>query len=77
MQCAAHYPWFTKTLIGMIPKSAMKTHDEHSLYTHNRVSKRIELGTTRKDLIEGLLMKQEELVSVPVAYSRVFLAHRT
>lgn len=61
MQCAAHYPWFTRTLIGMIPKSAMKTHDEHGTYTHNRVMKRIELGKTRNDLIEGLLMKQDEL----------------
>lgn len=64
MQCAPHYPWFTKVLIGMIPKSAMKTRDEHNAFTHNRVMKRIELGKSRHDLIEGLLLKQEELVSV-------------
>lgn len=61
MQSAAHYPWFTRTLISMIPKSVMKTHEEHEAFSHNRVTKRIELGKTRNDLIEGLLIKQEEL----------------
>lgn len=73
MQCAAHWPWFTRTLISMIPKSAMKSHEEHDAFTHNRVLKRIRLGKTRHDLIEGLLMKQEELVSQAKATQEVLI----
>lgn len=63
MQTAAHYPTITRLLLKLVPKSLMASHDQHGLFTHNRVAKRMELGKVRHDLIEGLLMKQEDWVS--------------
>lgn len=63
MQTAAHYPTITRLLLNLVPKSLMESHNQHGLFTHNRVAKRMELGKVRHDLIEGLLMKQEDWVS--------------
>lgn len=65
MQCAIHYPPIKGLLLKMIPKRMTKVLADHTNLTHQKVSKRIELGKTRHDLIEGLLMKQAELVSCP------------
>lgn len=72
MQSAAHYPWLTRLLISMIPKSFTNTFDEHNRFAHNRVAKRIEMGKVRHDLIEGLLMKQDDLVSFRERYIYTF-----
>ncbi|KAG8158063.1 hypothetical protein KVR01_011824 [Diaporthe batatas] len=60
MQSAAHYPTITKSLLRLVPKSLMKSFNEHAVFTQNRVAKRMELGKVRHDLIEGLIMKQED-----------------
>lgn len=66
MQTAIHYPSIKNLLLKCVPKHYMDIHAEHEAFTHERVSKRVELGKQRNDLIEGLLMKQDELVSLPV-----------
>lgn len=60
MQTAAHYPTITNLLLKMVPKRLMASHEQHGVFTHNRVAKRMELGKVRHDLMEGLLMKQED-----------------
>lgn len=62
MQTAVHFPAIKNLLLKMVPKKFMDIHAEHTAFTHKKVSKRIELGKTRNDLIEGLLIKQDELV---------------
>lgn len=63
MQTAVHYPLFKNLLLKMIPKRYLEIFAQHKAFAHEKVSKRIQLGKTRHDLIEGLLMKQDELVS--------------
>lgn len=65
MQTAIHYPTIKRLLLNMIPESSKKALQDHTAFTHEKVSKRIELGSARHDLIQGLLMKQTELVSCP------------
>ncbi|KAF3763603.1 cytochrome P450 [Cryphonectria parasitica EP155] len=60
MQSAIHYPLIKDLLINSIPKSFMKVLDDNAEFAHRKVSKRIELGASRNDLIEGLLMKQDD-----------------
>lgn len=67
MQCAIHYPAIKGLLLKMIPKSITKIYEEHTAYTRLKIGKRVELGKTRNDLIEGLLVKQDQLVSAHVA----------
>lgn len=63
MQTAIHYPTIKMALINMIPKSMRNVLEEHGALTHDKVSRRIAAGKGRHDLLEGLLMKEEELVS--------------
>lgn len=67
MQSAIHYPSIKNLLLKCVPKHYMDIHAEHEAFTHERISKRVELGKQRNDLIEGLLMKQDELVSSPAS----------
>lgn len=41
----------------------MEIHRQYVGFAHERISKRIQLEKSRNDLIEGLLMKQDDLVS--------------
>lgn len=66
MQCAIHFPTLKDLLLNMIPPSIKKIHGEHTAYTRHKIGKRMDLSTTRYDLIGGLLQKQDELVSSPV-----------
>lgn len=79
MQSAIHYPSIKNLLLKCVPKHYMDIHAEHEAFTHERVSKRVELGKQRDDLIEGLLMKQDELVSLPPAtrLANIMPCHQT
>lgn len=64
IQTLVHWPTIAKYFFKMIPDSAMGAYHEYVGFTHERVSKRIQMEKTRNDLLEGLLMKQDELVSL-------------
>ncbi|KAI3400197.1 hypothetical protein diail_4082 [Diaporthe ilicicola] len=60
-QSAGFFPWIKAALMAMIPKSRMKTREQHLKLTKEKLLKRMELGSERNDLIEGLLKKKDEL----------------
>ncbi|KAK2602625.1 hypothetical protein N8I77_009141 [Diaporthe amygdali] len=60
-QTAGFFPWIRTVLMSMIPKSRMKKREEHLKLTKAKLLKRMDLGSERNDLIEGLLRKKDEL----------------
>ena len=64
LQFMAHYPLFKKTLMSMIPKSAMKEFEEHNELMKAKLAKRMESGKERPDLIEGLIRKPDAWVRI-------------
>lgn len=61
MQSAAHFPRIKHLILKCVPKTYSKVHEDNAEIGRQRVKKRMQLGTTRGDLIEGLLIKQDEL----------------
>lgn len=61
MQSAAHYPAIKDFILRNIPKHYQDIHVKNEAYAEKCMQKRKAMGTNRHDLIEGLLMKQDEL----------------
>lgn len=60
-QSAGFFPWIKSALMKSIPKSRMRTREEHLKLTNEKLLKRMDLGSERNDLIEGLLRKKDDL----------------
>lgn len=53
-----------RRLVNFLAKNGgMKNRDEHSKLTREKLMQRIELGSERLDLVEGLLKKKDQIVS--------------
>lgn len=64
MQTASFFPGLTALILKCIPESVKKSREEHYALTLAKLERRMALGKERPDLIEGLLMKKDEWVSV-------------
>jgi cytochrome P450 len=73
LQALSFAPSVKKFLIGLAPKSAREAEQRHRELARVKMMKRIEQGHDRPDLIEGLLKKKDELVSVCRLYSNTDL----
>ncbi|RYO96559.1 hypothetical protein DL765_011538 [Monosporascus sp. GIB2] len=60
LQVASNFPALKNTLLKMVPKRFMEVHENHMAFTSAKLSRRMEAGNERPDLVEGLLRKREE-----------------
>ena len=61
LQSVAFFPLLKKFLMSLIPKAAL---DDMRRLSEEKLVRRIEMGEQRPDLIEGLLKKRDEWVSI-------------
>lgn len=61
LQTANYYPFVKMAIMAMVPKGLMEKRKEHERLTSEKLSKRMDLGAERPDLIEGILRKKDEL----------------
>ncbi|CAN8095797.1 unnamed protein product [Discula destructiva] len=61
MHAANYAPMLALLVVAMVPKGLMEKRKEHLRLTQEKLMKRMELGGERPDLIEGLLLKKNEL----------------
>ncbi|RYO76212.1 hypothetical protein DL766_001026 [Monosporascus sp. MC13-8B] len=47
-------------LLKMVPRRFMEEHEKHMAFTRAKLSRRMEAGKERPDVVEGLLRKREE-----------------
>lgn len=59
-QCLAQYPGVMRLVLALMPGWLMKKREEHMALTRAKLSRRMEAGKERPDLVEGLLQKREE-----------------
>lgn len=64
LQTAGHYPTILNFLWSMVPKSMMKERETHFQFCKEKLERRMNVGEARPDLIQGLLKKQGEWVSL-------------
>ena len=62
MQIAGNFPTIKKALLSMVPKKFMEERENHLAFTMAKLTRRMEAGKERPDLVEGLLRKRDEWV---------------
>lgn len=63
-QSAVHWPLLARVLIWLAPKRMIEERKEHMELTIRKLERRMEKGEERADLVEGLLRKADEWVSL-------------
>jgi hypothetical protein len=61
-QTLAHYPILIKMFLALLPASFMEEREKHMELSMAKLKRRMEAGTDRADLIEGLLKRADEWV---------------
>ena len=61
-QTLAHYPILIKMFLALLPASFMEEREKHMELSMAKLKRRMEAGTERADLIEGLLKRADEWV---------------
>lgn len=64
-QTVGFYPLLNKLFWAMVPKAALGRFVRQTKLSMEKLQRRMQPGKERSDLIEGLLRKKDELVSVP------------
>lgn len=72
-QTLGFYPLLSKLFWAVVPKSALSRYVRQTKLSMAKLQRRMEPGHERSDLIEGLLRKREELVSLTLDKSWVLL----
>lgn len=67
LQTLSFYPSIKKALLCLVPKSMRDAQDQHKSLTTAKMQRRMERTEERDDLIEGLLKKKDELVSLSIS----------
>jgi hypothetical protein len=63
-QTLAHYPTLIKLLLALIPSKFLEEREKHMQMTLAKLKRRMEAGKDRADLVEGLLKKADEWVTI-------------
>ncbi|PNS17744.1 Isotrichodermin C-15 hydroxylase [Sphaceloma murrayae] len=70
----SYFPWIKALLMSMVPKSALKKRDEIKTYTQLTVQKRLALGPTRPDFMQGIIQRKgETALTVPEIESNAMI----
>lgn len=64
LQSLSFFPSIKKALLSVVPKSMREAQEQHKRLTKAKMLRRMERTEERDDLIEGLLKKRDELVSI-------------
>jgi cytochrome P450 len=65
LQALSFFPLLKRICFAMTPQSMRDAHDTHRRFTKEKMLRRMNNTEGRSDLIEGLLKKKDELVSMP------------
>ncbi|KAF4548523.1 Averantin hydroxylase-like protein [Elsinoe fawcettii] len=66
MTAISFFPWIRTLPMSLVPKSALKKRDELKQYTELTVRKRLALGATRPDFMQGIInRKGETALTIP------------
>lgn len=73
LQGLSFFPLLKKMLLSLAPKAAVEAHERHKELTKAKMLRRMANTEARTDLIEGVLRKKEDLVSL-VLYTGISTA---
>lgn len=66
-QSLAHYPVLVKMLLALIPTKFLEEREKHMNMTLEKLKRRMEAGKERADLVEGLLKRADEWVTLSLS----------